>query len=209
MDDDERDFRQWERAITEIGDRRHRYRGLERERARFQKQEVPHELLMQVVEAQHLDTWFTLATVPREGKKTTSIAAARELCAVASVCLARDKPMPERVRAHLAAALKTGAEGGSVDAALRLKRGAGQARDADPMDQIQKERMIAWFMKHLIDIDGLSEAEAKEHACQQFYLDTRAVELYWARHRESAQAKHFFHEENEIIYDHLCKARAK
>jgi len=158
------------------------------DRDSFRNAKVPTAMLMAEVEDNYLDEWRRLATEPRKGKKTTSVKAARELCAVACVCLERNHPLPPALRAHLAQALRHGAEGRSVDRSLGLKRGAGQAKAEDPMDVEQHEREIAVWIFGRWNREGLSEAQAKESACTEFGLDTRRVEQIWQRHKPSKGA---------------------
>lgn len=169
--------------------------------------EVPTAMLMKVVESNYLDDWTRLAMIPRDGKKTTSVRANRELCAVAWLCLERNYPMPDALRIHLAQAFRAGAEGKSMDDALGLKRKRGQSKDDDPLDQRQKERMIAWFMKNLIEIDDLSESEAKERACESYKLDTRTIEIYWALHKDVVHFGMFSTDEHRDIYRRLARVR--
>lgn len=155
------------------------------ERERYQHGRVPTAMLMAEVEAHYLDEWLRLATTPRPGRKTTSAKAARELCAVACVCLERNHPLPPALSAHLAQALRHGAEGRSVERALGLKRGAGQAKDEDPTNVAQHERGIAVWIFGKWNREGLSEAQAKESACSKFGLDTRRIEQIWQRYKPS------------------------
>lgn len=181
---------------------------------------VPTSLLMAIVEGQYLDEWMQLATQPREGRKTTSAKAARELCAVAAVCLVRNHPMPDVVRLHIAKALKAVAEGKSADVALGVKRGVGQAKKDDPMNQLQRERIIAGFIRHLVSIHHLTVPDAKERACEQFGrsdapggggnenpLDMRTVELYWAKHRGTLDNPPLSLDEHREIYRSLSEMR--
>lgn len=177
----------------------------------FQRAEVPVHLLMQEVEAHYLDDWMRLATVPNEGKKTVSVEARRQLCAVASMCLMFDYQMREDLRIYIANALKAAAESREDDARkfLGLKRDKGQRKTDDPMDQRQRERMAAWFMRHLIGVDGLSEPEAKELACECYKLDTRTIETYWAKHKDTVHGGMFSTDENRDIYRRLMRARKR
>lgn len=53
------------------------------------------------------------------------------------------------------------------------------------MDVVQRERQIAgWIFVKLV-YEGLSEAQAKETACEAFDLDTRRIEQIWQRHNPS------------------------
>lgn len=145
---------------------------------------VPTAQLMAVVEAGYLDDWIKLATVPREQKKTTSQKANLELCAIASVCLARNHPMPDVVRIRLAKALREIAEGNSADAALGVKRRAGVSED--PMDVVFREQVIAGFILRMTAYNGMTEAEAKNLACTEFAeagesLDISTVEKIWRK----------------------------
>lgn len=152
--------------------------------------EVPTDFLMQVVEAGYLDEWLRLATMPRDGTKTTSAKAARELCAVASVCLARNHPMPDVVRLYLASALKAGAEGRSVDAALKLgsrKLRKPDGTSKDPMDVVKREQAIAGFVLRMAALHDLPVPKAKELACTEFAepggtLDISTVEKILRRY---------------------------
>jgi hypothetical protein len=145
---------------------------------------IPPSELIRFAESDYLDGWVRFATVPRKGAKTTSPQAARELCAVAVVCLEHNLPIPEQVRHYLAKALRKGIDGASVDRALGIKRWAGQS--VDPMDQDFKERAVAGHIARRVDL-GWSEAKAKESACATYDLDTRRVEQIWQKHRPSEE----------------------
>ena len=173
--------------------------------------EVSTADLMATVEANYLNDWMQLATMPRPGKKTTSSKAARELCAVASLCLARNHPMPDAVRLHVAKALKAGAEGRSVDAALKIKPRPALPKDRvsrDPMDTNARENAIAGFMLRMTVFNHLTDAEAKGLACKEFArpgesLDDSTVEKIWRRLKpsdEAVRAYQDFHEATTAFF---------
>lgn len=113
------------------------------------------------------------ATRPRQGTKTTSPQAAREACGWAADYLERGEPLPDELRAHLVAALRTAATGGDIARALGLNRSAG-AR-IDPRDQRAREWEILQRVEELTDA-GRSPAEAKEQAASEFGIEPRRVE---------------------------------
>jgi hypothetical protein len=151
-------------------------------RKMFDAVQVAPEYVMARFEIGYLPALIHAATTPPEGKKTASTKAARELCVAVAYCLEHDIPMPVPLRAWLFAGMQAGMAGRSVDAALKLKRGAGQKKTEDPMAVIERERRIAVRLFGLKFMEGLTDAQAKEIVCEESGLDTRRVEQIWQEH---------------------------
>ncbi len=158
--------------------------------------QVPMSLLMEQVETMYLDDWARSATQPKPNQKNTSAKAAREICAVAAVCLATGRPLPEAVRLYLARVLRAVAEGDFPNHAFGIapKRGVS----IDPVDQTRYERVIAGCVTVLVR-KGLSPPEAKEQAAMHFECDTRLIELYWDAHRETIDTEMLKTNEREML----------
>jgi hypothetical protein len=137
--------------------------------------------LLALIEREYLPLWITAATTPRPGHKTTSVKAARELSALAALCLERGQPIPRALRQYLARAHRAIAEGQPADKALRLRRTAGQKPADDPLDRAERERSIVGQMAVLV-ARGVSVPAAKERACERYGIDTRTADRYWKEH---------------------------
>jgi len=155
----------------------------------FDAQQITPASVMAEFERKHLNGLITAAMTPRPRKKTTSTRAAQELCHAAAYCLENDIAMPGQLKEYILNGLRAGAKGESIDAALRLKRGAGQAKDDDPLFVMASERRVAVRIFGMTTREGLTVAQAKEHACKEFGIDTRRAEQIWQRYRPHPQSK--------------------
>ncbi|MEY6431685.1 hypothetical protein ABC977_04600 [Thioalkalicoccus limnaeus] len=172
-------------------------------RATFDAIQVPPETVMAEFERAYLPGYIAAATEPRPGKKTPSKRAAQELCHAAAYCIENDIAMPRQLKEYILNGLRAGIKGESVDAALRLKRGAGQAKDDDPLFVMARERRVAVRIFGMMTREGLSEPQAKERACEEFSIDTRRVEQIWQHHRPHPQAEAAWQAWNARFFDLL------
>lgn len=95
------------------------------------------------------------ATVPRDGTKTTSSKAARELSKLAALYIAKGEPVPEPLQSYLAHSLTQISDGEDANRALHLGGKTGQSSQHDPMILIARE----WFI--YCRVDELRRAGAK------------------------------------------------
>ncbi len=155
----------------------------------FDAQQITPASVMAEFERQHLPGYIAAATEPRPGKKTASTRAAQELCHAAAYCIENDIAMPRQLKEYILNGLRAGIKGESVDAALRLKRGAGQAKDDDPLFVMANERRVAVRIYGMTTREGLTVAQAKERACKEFDIDTRRAEQIWQKYRPAPHAE--------------------
>jgi hypothetical protein len=152
---------------------------------------------IRTVERDYLDGWIQAATTPLGERKVTSPAAARELCALACMCLERGHPMPEKLRAYMASAMRACAEGKPADEALNLKRRKG--RYPDPMAQEARDKDIAMRIAWLMVQNGFGVAKAKELAAAGIGCEVRRIEQIWDKHKPTSEQLEIIRAEVELL----------
>lgn len=119
-----------------------------------------------------IEQWLKLATIPQGNSKHTSPTAARELYALASLCLEHGAEMPDGLRRFLAASLGGVARSGDDNEslrAMRLKKGR-----CDPIEQHAKEERAAQMAR--LFFSGYPPAKVKQVLAYMFNTTERTIE---------------------------------